>query len=256
MTESLLRVSSAAFKAAFAASLGCAPSSFDAPGLTIVQRPPGSLEPHLAIMAECGVGSVVSVRDPRLGGWAARQELEAHFRIFLPSFLEGMVAHARELGYSNVRSHSPGMGMVLASEMPPPSTPADLSLVEIDRGRQEDLRATGEFGNALGEPGEREKIDRFRTAFALFAPDGTVAGVTGIWELYPGIDEIGVDVASAYRGRGLAKILTLTATREIRGRGVWPVYTFGVSNLRSQNNGLACGFRPLWLITVVHEQGS
>jgi len=181
------------------------------------------------------------VKDVRLADWAREQPLETHFRIFLPSFLEGLAAHARELGYVGARSHSPSEGMVLAEDMPPRSMPAGYRIAELPLVEQERLRPGREFENALAEPGEDAKIASIRIAFAAYGPDGSIAGVAGVWDQYPDIDEIGLDVARAHRGLGLATTLTIHATRWIRAHGRWPIYTYGVTNVRSMNNGVSAG---------------
>jgi len=244
--------SSAAFKAALASQLGCAPSALDSESLVVVERPPDSREPHLALIASTGLGSVVSVKDPRLGDWARDQPLENHFRVFLPSFLEGLAAHARELGHGGARSHSPSEGMVLAQDLPLRDLPPGYRIAELPLAQQERLRPAREFENALAEPGEIAKIAAIRIVFAAYAPDGTLAGVVGVWDQYPEIDEIGIDVAPPHRGRGLATTLTIHATRWIREQGRWPIYTYGIWNIRSMNNGLSAGFRPLWLLSTVY----
>jgi GNAT superfamily N-acetyltransferase len=248
----LFTESAVAFKATFASQLGCDPAAFESNALTIVKRPADSREQHLAIVATCGTGSVLSVKDTRLADWAREQPLETHFRIFLPSFLEGMAAHARGLGYDGARSHSPSEGMVLAEDLPPPGLPAGYRIADLPPAEQQRLRPDREFENALAEPGETAKIASIRIAFAAYAPDGAVAGVAGVWDQYPGIDEIGLDVARAHRGLGLAGALTIHATRWIRAQRQWPIYTYGVTNVRSMNNGLSAGYRPLWLLSVVY----
>ncbi len=255
MPGQLFAESAAAFKAAFAAQLGCDPSAFESNTLTIVERPAGSREHQLAVVATCGTGSVLSVKDARLAGWGREQPLEAHFRIFLPSFLEGMAAHARGLGYDGARSHSPSEGMVLAEDLPPRDLPPGYRIAELPVADQQRLRPGLEFENALAEPGEDAKIASLRIVFAAYAPDGAIAGVAGVWDQYPVIDEIGLDVARAHRGLGLATTLTVHATRWIREHGRWPIYTYGVTNVRSMNNGLSAGYRPLWLLSVVYLPG-
>jgi len=252
MPGPLFAQAAAAVKTALASQLGCVPAALDSESLVVVERPPDSREPHLALIASTGLGSVVSVKDPRLGDWAREQPLEHHFRIFLPSFLEGMAARARELGYTGTRSHSPSEGMVLAEDLPPYHLPAGYRLIELPLAEQERLRLDGQFENALGEPSESQKIAAMRLAFAAQAPDGTLAGVVGVWDQYPGTDEIGIDVAPPHRGLGLATALTVHAARWIRERGRWPIYTYGIWNIRSMNNGLSAGFRPLWLLSTVY----
>lgn len=252
MPGSLFGQSAGAFKTAFAAQLGCDVTALDSNALTVVERPHDSREHHLAIVATCGTGSVLSVRDTRLADWARGQSLETHYRIFLPSFLEGMAAYARDLGYAGTRSHSPSEGMVLAEDLPAANLAPGHRIAELPLAEQERLRPGLQFENALGEPTEREKIAGMREAFGVFAPDGSLAGVAGVWDQYPGLDEIGLDVVRAHRGKGLARALTIHATRWVRAQGRWPIYTYGITNVRSMNNGLTCGYRPLWLLSVVY----
>lgn len=251
----LHREALAAYHAEFARQLGCEPGAFSEPGLTICQKPPDSREPHLALIVECGLGTVVSIADDRLIPWV-REKAEAlpyHFRVFQPEFLESFRTEAVRVGHEGARSHSTTTGMVLAEL---PAVPTLAEGLQIDELQPEEIareRQTEVFDNALLEPGERpELLVRFRTAFAAKDASGGLLAVSGVWDQYPGIDEIGVDVARSARGQGLARTLTLHAAHWIRSQGRWPIYTAGSANLRSINNGIACGFRPAWLITVVY----
>ncbi len=254
MATPLLHESLAAFKASFAAELGCELSAFEEPALTVVERPASSRDSHLVLITECGVGTVVSVKDARLIEWitteAAKQE--AHFRVFLPSFLEGLAAEARRLGHEGARSHNPSLGMVLAEVVPLPPLAPELELVELTPEDIHTYRQTSKFYNALLEHDEPpEELARFRTAFAVKDAAGKVLGISGVWDQFAGMDEVGVDVTREARGHGLARPLTIRATQWVRAQGRWPIYTFGVANIRSNNNGLACGYRPAWLLNVV-----
>lgn len=253
MPGDLYSQSSGAFKAVLAAEMGCEPSAYESHQLTVVDRPPTSREPHLALMTTCGTGSVVSTRDVRLADWA-RANPPAENRnqqIFLPKFLEGMAAEARSLGYEDAKSHSASGGMVLATLLPPRDIGSGHHIRELTAAEVADLRETNQFDNALGEPDERRRILASRVAFAVVDPSGTPVAVTGIWDQYPGIDEIGVDVLREHRGKGFASALTLHAIHRIRAEGRWPIYTHGLTNIRSMNNGLTCGFRPLWFLSAV-----
>ncbi|MEO8538269.1 MAG: GNAT family N-acetyltransferase [bacterium] len=253
MPGPLFAESSAVLKSALAAQMGCSPSDYESHEITVVVRPPDSREPHLALMTTCGTGSVVSVRDPRLGDWVRAQEIPAHRNqwIFRPRFLEGLAAHARELGHVDAKSHGSSGGTVLAEEIEPPALATGFSLRELSIAEQAALRVGNRFNNALGDEDEFRRIAASRTAFAAVAPDGSVAAVVGISDQYPGIDEIGLDVSREYRGLGLAPALTLHATRWIREQGRQPIYTYGFTNVRSANNALRCGYRPLWFLSAV-----
>lgn len=254
MPDALYRESSDALRRTLAAEMGCAADDYLSHQLTIVQRPHKSREPHLVLATTMGTGSVVSVRDSRLGEWAREHAppINRNQQIFLPSFLEGVAAQARELGYEGAKSHSASGGCVLAEDLGPLPLPPGYTLRQLSVEEQGALRATNQFDNALGEPDELRRIAAMRAAFALDAPGGEVAAVAGIWDQYPGIDEIGLDVAREYRGNGLAACLTVHATREIRQSRRWPIYTYGFTNVRSMNNALRCGYRPLWFLAAVY----
>jgi GNAT superfamily N-acetyltransferase len=249
---SLYAESSTVLKSVLAQQMGCEPLAYESHDLTVVQRPPESREPHLVLVTTCGTGSVVSSRDLALGEWARAKELSGNQRIFLPSFLEGMAAEARRLGHTDAKSHSASGGMVLAFDVPPPGLPPGFHIRDLSPDEITNLRAGLKFDNALGEPDESRRIASSRIAFAVVDSSDTPVAVTGIWDQYPGIDEIGVDVLREHRGHGFASALTIHAVRWIRSQGRWPVYTYGFTNIRSMNNGLACGFRPRWFLSAVY----
>ena len=251
MMESQYREAAAAFKEILAEQMGCDAADYDSNALTIVERPEDSWEPHLALATTCGTGSVLSVRDPRLADWADEQPLETHFRIFLPSFLEGLAAEARRLGHTEAKSHSATTGMIHAGPVPSRKLKPPYELRRLGVDEQLELREEGHFENALGEPTELRRIKRMKRAFGIDLPDGQVIAVAGIWDQYPGVQEIGVDVLPAHRGEGLAQILTVYSAKWIRAAGNMPIYTYGFSNTRSANNGLKSGFRPLWNLSAV-----
>lgn len=254
MPGSLYPTSSEVLREALAAEMGCAAEDYRSHQVTVVVRPAGSREPHLALVTTMGSGSVVSVRDARLVDWVREHAPPANRnqQVFLPSFLEGLATHARELGYHDAKSHSASGGCVLAQLHDSPPLPPGFVLREISLAEQSALRSGGAFDNALGEPDEHRRIAATRTAFAVDAPDGGTAAVCGIWEQYPGIDEIGLDVVREHRGRGIAAVLTIHATHWIRQDDRWPIYTYGFTNVRSMNNALRCGYRPFWFLSAVY----
>lgn len=254
MTTPLYREASAFMRRTLAEQLGCSESDYQSHLVTVVERPPGSREPHLALMTTMGTGSVVSVRDARLADWAREHAppVNRNQQIFLPSFLEGMASFAREIGHEGAKSHTATGGCVLAEDVDPLPLPAGFSLRELSTAEQTTLRADGRFENALGEEDEHRRIAATRTAFAVESADGSVAGIAGVWDQYPEIDEIGVDVDRAHRGGGLAAVMTVHATRWIRAQGRWPMYSYGFTNVRSMNNALRCGYRPLWFLSAVY----
>ena len=59
--------------------------------------------------------------------------------------------------------------------------------------------------------------------------------------------QIGVDVDSRFRSKGLGSLLVNMLKNELEGGGFIPFYGTGVSNYRSWNIALNCGFRPAWV---------
>ncbi len=251
MRGSIFAESSSVFKAVLAEQMGCETAAYESNELTVVERPAASREPHLALVTTCGTGSVVSTRDARLAEWARGQQIEANHRIFLPNFLESMAAEARRLGHDDAKSHSASGGMVLAADVAPRELPPGFRIRSLSDDEVTNLRTGTKFENALGESDETRRINAHRIAFAVVSAADEVVACTGVWDQYPNIDEIGVDVLREHRGNGFASALTIHAVRWIRAQGRWPIYTYGFTNVRSMNNGLASGFRPLWFLSAV-----
>ena len=63
--------------------------------------------------------------------------------------------------------------------------------------------------------------------------------------------QIGVDVLSEYRRRGIASALTSRLAIEILERGKVPFYCCAWSNLKSAKNAIKSGFRPAWVEMTV-----
>ncbi len=59
--------------------------------------------------------------------------------------------------------------------------------------------------------------------------------------------QIGIDVLSAYRGRGLATVLVTRLAREILARGKVPFYCCAWSNVASARTAIRSGFLPAWV---------
>jgi RimJ/RimL family protein N-acetyltransferase len=110
----------------------------------------------------------------------------------------------------------------------------------------EEQRLTYVFDNALGEAEEQERFDNTRCAFAVVDATGEALAVAAVWDYGWGREEIGVDVRRDARGHGLAKAVVGAATHAILAAGRVPYYSCGGTNVRSHNNAIACGFRPVY----------
>lgn len=59
--------------------------------------------------------------------------------------------------------------------------------------------------------------------------------------------QIGVDVLSEYRQKGIASAVTSKLAMEILKRGKVPFYCVAWSNIKSVRTAINCGFRPAWV---------
>lgn len=101
---------------------------------------------------------------------------------------------------------------------------------------------TSQWSNALCK--ERKELDRL----AVGAFDGKrLVGLAGCSADCDAMWQIGVDVAPAYRRRGIAASVTSQLAAEVLRRGKVPFYCCAWSNLASARNAIRCGFRPAWV---------
>ena len=108
---------------------------------------------------------------------------------------------------------------------------------------QEDFRELylPQWSNALCE--QRKQLD----VLGVGAYDGEkLIGLAGCSADCEEMWQIGVDVLSGYRRRGIAAALTSRLALEILARGKVPFYCAAWCNLTSVRNAIRCGFRPAW----------
>ena len=99
-----------------------------------------------------------------------------------------------------------------------------------------------EWSNALCE--QRKHLDVLGVGAydgdTLIALAGASADCDTMWQ-------IGIDVLTAYRRRGIASALTSRLATEILARGKVPFYCAAWSNIKSVRNAIRSGFRPAWV---------
>ena len=107
------------------------------------------------------------------------------------------------------------------------------------------------FPNALCGDGMRPN------RLAVCAMDGDrVMGMAGCSEDAPGWYQIGVDVLSDCRSRGVGTYLVTLLKDRLIADGHIPFYGTSLSNLHSWNIALNAGFRPTWVeIGAVRREG-
>jgi RimJ/RimL family protein N-acetyltransferase len=155
-------------------------------------------------------------------------------------------AHDRGEGHSPM---PPMMGWALAHDPPEPEVPGGYNLERVDQDWMNEWQAKGLFDNALGLPVQAHRRFRNKFAFVAFDASGEPAAVAGAYDS-AGPLEIGVDVAPAHQGRGLAPLVVTATTRDILAEGATPYYACAVTNIRSQRTALASGFLPACSVAV------
>lgn len=222
-------------------AIGCSPTNFERDGLTIVDRPE-SVPWYTAMAVTFGMGVVVSV-DPRFRSFVEEHTPQPRYLALYPALLQRMVTECstptEPLEYT-----VPDLWWALREPPLVASPPNGFELRHMDREWMVE-KMSNEWPNGLGEPAARDyRVGRNQFAVALFGQDGQPAAIAGAFITY-GMYEIGVDVAPAHRGKGLAPIVVRALAREILDRGETPLYVCAPTNIRSQRTALASGFLPV-----------
>ncbi len=113
-------------------------------------------------------------------------------------------------------------------------------------GREEITQFYGDerFPNAICSEYLPHRPDRM----VVCAYDGeTIMGMAGCSEDAKGWQQIGIDVMTEYRSRGVGTYLVTLLKNKILEQGDIPFYGTSVSNYHSWNIALNCGFRPAWV---------
>ncbi len=76
--------------------------------------------------------------------------------------------------------------------------------------------------------------------------DGKILGMAGASSDSPLMWQIGINVDTAERGRGIGSMLVRLLKNEVIRRGHLPYYGTSMSHIASQNVAIRAGFRPAW----------
>ncbi len=107
---------------------------------------------------------------------------------------------------------------------------------------------TPQWSNALC--GDRKELD----VLAVGAYDGdTLIGLAGCSADCEDMYQIGEDVLSGYRRKGIASALVSRLALEILALGKVPFYCAAWSNLKSVRTAIKCGFYPAWVELTARE---
>ncbi len=107
---------------------------------------------------------------------------------------------------------------------------------------------TNDWGNALCA--HRKHLDKL--AVGAF-DNGRLIGLAGCSADCETMYQIGVDVLSEYRQKGIAAAITSRLAIEILKLGKVPFYCAAWSNIKSVRNAIRCGFRPAWVELTARE---
>ena len=111
------------------------------------------------------------------------------------------------------------------------------------------------FVNALCDKYRPERPD----VIALAAMDGdNIMGMAGASRDFNGTPswlQIGIDVLTEYRGKGVGSFLVNELKSIILEGGDIPFYGTAPANIHSQNIAINCGFCPSWVEISVKKQG-
>jgi hypothetical protein len=88
------------------------------------------------------------------------------------------------------------------------------------------------------------------TDIVLYAMNhNDIIGLAGASYVNDDLREVGIDVKSVYRGRGLATVLVRNLSVEILNRGKIPFYCASTTNIASQAVAIRSGYMPFWTDT-------
>lgn len=97
--------------------------------------------------------------------------------------------------------------------------------------------------------------NRERDVLAVGAYDnGVLIGLAGCSADCDSMYQIGVDVSSEYRQKGIASAVTSKLALEILKLGKIPFYCAAWSNIKSVRNAIKSGFRPAWVELTAREK--
>jgi hypothetical protein len=250
MTNALYNAQRNALRDAFARMTGADLAAFDEDRVTITTRPEPPLWPFVAMVVTFGTGTVASFEPRFLERAEANVIRDREHSVYAPLAL----ARTWKRPGEDLHGIPPMMGWAPAERRPPPTHPDGYRLERVDSEWMKEWQPRNIFPNALGQPAQQHRTFRNKFAFVLFDKSGEPAAVAGAFDS-AGPTEIGVDVAAAHRGRGLAPIVVTAAARAIIDENATPYYACSVTNIPSQHTALASGFRPVCSVATAVPAG-
>jgi ribosomal protein S18 acetylase RimI-like enzyme len=118
----------------------------------------------------------------------------------------------------------------------------DIELIEKEAVLK--LYPDNKFPNALGHT---YNLERPTMIVSLARHHRKVVGMAAASADNDIMWQVGVDILSDYRGKGIGKALVSHLTERIIERGKLPYYSTWVSNIGSQRTARSVGYKPVWV---------
>jgi len=107
-----------------------------------------------------------------------------------------------------------------------------------------DLYGDDRFHNALRYARHSERRD---VIAVVGYRNKEIVGIAGASNDSTTMWQVGIDVVPAYRGKGVASVLTRVITDEILSQGIVPFYGTTWSHIASKNTAIDSGYKPAWV---------
>jgi RimJ/RimL family protein N-acetyltransferase len=252
LTTAFHAAQTAALRSVFASVTGAENGDFDRDALTVTTRPEPAMWPFAAMVVGFGSGTVACFDAPYVE-WArehAPPEPEQRRAFYM---VIQLTAEAAQRG-DTLHPAPPMLGWALSGPPAAAEAPPGYRLERVSREWMNEWQRRDVFTNALGQSVQMHRTFRNQFACVLFDGSGEPAAIAGAYDT-AGLSEIGVDVAAAHRGRGLAPVAVRAVSAAILEESRTPFYVCEVSNVRSQRTALASGFLPTCSLALAMPAG-
>ena len=242
-----------AVAAALAAEACCEPSAFLTEGVHVFQLKPdraanplarrfSALENTLTITS-MGAGIVVAA-TPELMPWASKLFMDAKDADDAFSLRMLSEASRRAEDYS-LRLNGPYAYNVTSEQDWVNRRAPDGYAIEVGGAELVAVLEPSDWPNAVAP--RRASQGRLEAVAALALHDDEVVGVASASTDSDTLWQIGIDVHSNYRGRGLGAALTSRVARGVLDAGRVPYYGSSINNIASRRTAQSVGFYPSWV---------
>jgi len=197
-------------------------------------------------IASLGIGGVVCVDEQHLE-WAEEvfrpEPKTTTDELFLPNRMGRMAELVRPEG---LYLYGPFPRFAVShSTLTHVEAPASYSVRVVDQAGADAIGQRARWHNAIYKV--PTKSARSTMIAAIAEREGEIVGVCGATSDSPYMWQLGIDVMSEHRGRGIAPALTSAVAEAVLDEGKLPYYGTSASNIPSMRTALAAGFKPTWV---------